>query len=310
MTVVANPIDAVGGSPQYAAQDERAARSVLYGAGSGRVLGARSGLRVGTPAVLSVVGSSWRVAICSGVLDPKVQTFAGPYNWAITAQESGALAAADASNPRIDAVYLRIKDNAIDVGGQATAVVEYKAGTPNASPARPTVMADGSTALTQAHVFGWITVPAAGGGTPTVVQNRRFTASAGGVLPVLDSSDYPTASTELKESGLQLYDIALDTYLKCTGTAWKRIVPQRQLQADTVAVTTNASGNGTITFPTGFQDVPDVVASPATGAGGFSSVIIGTRAATLFTFAARNNAGTGMANANLVVAYHALGSMS
>ncbi|HET6916944.1 MAG TPA: hypothetical protein VFH56_12710 [Acidimicrobiales bacterium] len=163
MATIALPLDAASGSPTFSAQATRQAFSAFLGvAPSGRPLGASSGVRPGTPSsTVTVSGSTWSCAAHSGVLDLESSAVAGPYLYATDGTDTGSITAADATNPRIDVVYVQVKDNVQDSSGSESGLIGYIAGTPAATPVAPTMPAH-SMALAQ------ISVPKAGGGNPSV----------------------------------------------------------------------------------------------------------------------------------------------
>lgn len=166
MATVMLPLDAVSGTPSYSAQQTRQAFSALAGpAPAGRPLGARSGVRLGTPtstATLSGAGSTtWNVAAHAGVLDTQTAAAAGPYFYATDGSDTGAITAANATNPRIDILYMKVNDNIQDGSGLLSGQVLYLAGTAAGSPVQPATPARGMA-------IARINVPTSGGGTPSI----------------------------------------------------------------------------------------------------------------------------------------------
>lgn len=160
------PLDASSGSPVFTAQQTRQALSPLFGAApSGRPLGATSGVRQGTPTTtvfLTGAGSTtWNVAAHSGVLDTQTAAAAGPYGYSTDGTDAGSITAADATNPRVDIVYVRVNDNVQDGSGFTNGEVGYLAGTPAATPSAPATPA-------RAMVLATISVPKVGAGAPAV----------------------------------------------------------------------------------------------------------------------------------------------
>jgi hypothetical protein len=158
------PLDATAGTPAFTAQQTRQALAALFGqAPSGRPLGASSGVRAGTPSTtvfMSGAGSTtWNVAAHAGALDTQTSALAGPYSYATTGGDSGAITAADATNPRVDIVYVKVNDNAQDGSGLTSGTIGYLAGTPAASPSAPATPA-------RAMVLATIAVPKVGAGAP------------------------------------------------------------------------------------------------------------------------------------------------
>lgn len=183
------------------AQQERQARAAGHGGGSGRQLGGRSGFRVGTPStVLTATSTTWTLGPCSAALDPGAQTHQGMYGWSSDANETGAVTAADATNPRKDIVYIQLNDSDMDTSGAKSAPVLYLAGTPGVSPVAPALPA-------RSFLVGTITVPQAGGGSPTVVLNPARYVAAGGLLPVNGTSDRATITTPYVGQEIQRTDL-------------------------------------------------------------------------------------------------------
>jgi hypothetical protein len=91
---------------------------------------------------------------------------------------SGALNAADASNPRTDIVYVQVSDPSEGDGTSVPKVARgYLAGTPSATPATPATPA-------RSFIIAQINVPKAGGGNPTVTWVAPYAVAAGAPLYV------------------------------------------------------------------------------------------------------------------------------
>lgn len=168
MTITVFPVDAVSGSPTYAGQNLRDALSVLCGyAPTSRPLGATSGVRPGTPTnTVTATSTTWTVKPHSGVVDAESAAAAGPYLYASDANTTGSVTAANATNPRIDIIYARVDDPSQGDGSTTPAVsFQYQAGTAAASPTAPSPSV---TPSTRALVLANISVPASGGGSPSV----------------------------------------------------------------------------------------------------------------------------------------------
>lgn len=184
------------------AQQERQARAAGHGGGSGRQLGGRSGFRVGTPStVLAATGTTWTLGPCAAMLDPGATAHQGMYGWSSDANVTGAVTAADATNPRKDIVYIQVNDSSAgDGSGATTAPVLYLAGTPGVTPSAPALPA-------RSFLVGTITVPQAGGGSPTVELNKARYVAAGGVLPVDGSADRATIAAPYLSMDIQRVDL-------------------------------------------------------------------------------------------------------
>jgi len=180
------PIDAVNGGPAEPGRGLRQLQSpFLHGATPARPLGARSGVRPGTGTPATVSSTSWTIGAHAGVLDLEAAAEAGPYTYAIDAAVSGALTAANASNPRTDLLYVQMTDNSEDgttPGQPGKVTVGYLAGVAGATAPVP---ATPPRALALARV----NVPRAGAGAPTVSWVAPSTPAAGGVI------EYPSRAS-------------------------------------------------------------------------------------------------------------------
>lgn len=166
------------------AQQERQAQAATHGGGSGRRLGGRSGFRVDTPStVLTATSTTWTLTPCAAEIDPLATTHQGMYGWATDANVTGTVTAADATYARKDIVYIQVNDSSAgDGSGALTANVLYLAGVASASPVAPTLPA-------RSFLVGTISVPIAGGGSPTVVLNPARYAAAGAPLPTFSDAE-------------------------------------------------------------------------------------------------------------------------
>jgi hypothetical protein len=157
-------LDAASAAPSYNGQGLRTGLSPLAGvAPIARPLGATSGVRPGTPSTtVSVSGTTWSCAAHSGIIDAESSANAGPYLYATDGTDTGTVTAADATNPRVDIVYVQVNDQVQDGSGLESGTVGYAAGTPAASNPQPPTTPPRSLVLAQ------ISVPKSGGGNPTV----------------------------------------------------------------------------------------------------------------------------------------------
>jgi hypothetical protein len=166
------------------AQQFRQGQAATHGGGSGRRLGGRSGFRVDTPSnILTASSTTWTLTPCAAMIDPGASTHQGMYGWSTDANVTGSVTAADVTNPRKDIVYIQINDSSAgDGSGALTANVSYLAGTPAGTPSAPTLPA-------RSFLVGTISIPIAGGGSPTVVRNPAVFVAAGGILPVYSQAE-------------------------------------------------------------------------------------------------------------------------
>jgi hypothetical protein len=189
-------------------------RAPLLGNPTGRVLGARSGWRVGTSSsVVSVTSTTWTLNPCAAMIEPAAMLYQGAYPWVTDAAITGSVTAADATNPRIDILYIQINDSSAgDGSGSLSAPVGYLAGVAAATPVAPTLPP-------RSFLVATINVPKSGGGSPTAVFNAQYFVASGAVLPVMSQAE---------RDGLTPYDgfrvMRMDTparYIQTwNGTAW------------------------------------------------------------------------------------------
>ncbi|WP_378144820.1 hypothetical protein ACFJGV_15185 [Cnuibacter sp. UC19_7] len=177
------PADAVNGAPLYSGRKLRQTQSPLQVMGtSARPLGARTGVRPGTPTnTVTVTSTTWTCKPIAGTADVVAAAEAGPYTFAFDANATGALAAADGSHDRIDIIYIQIDDPAEGDSTSAPAATrKYFAGTPgsSAAPAPP---------VARSFVIAQIAVPRSGGGSPSVTWVAPYTGA--GVVPVRSTTE-------------------------------------------------------------------------------------------------------------------------
>ena len=209
------------------AQQKRQGSAAQYGTGFGRVLGGRSGFRVGTAStVLVATTTTWTLKPCAAMIDPGATTHQGMYGWSTDADVTGPVTAADATYGRKDIVYIQINDSSAgDGSGATTAPVLYLAGTPSASPAAPALPP-------RSFLLGTITVPVAGGGSPTVAVNPARFVAAGGVLPVASLAERPTAPYVGQQVCRLDRDGWVQTYTGMNTTSgWEYQQPSRRVYA-------------------------------------------------------------------------------
>jgi hypothetical protein len=209
MTARVWPVDAVAGAPVYSG---RALRQSLVaplagGASSTRPLGARSGVRPGTPAsTVTATSTTWTCRPHAGVLDVETAAEAGPYGYAIDANVTGSVNAANATNPRIDIIYVQLSDPAESDGSSVPGVlVDYLAGTAASSPSAPAAPA-------RAVAIAQINVPAAGGGSPSVTWVAPYAVAAGGVIPVRSTAELTALNTIATPENPLVANLAGDLY--------------------------------------------------------------------------------------------------
>ncbi|WP_156925881.1 hypothetical protein [Glycomyces arizonensis] len=142
-------------------------------------------------------GMNWTVADIVAV----VQHSTGRMYLVPHATETGPVTAADPSQPRIDALDLRIQDTALDSSGFAQGEVIYTAGVPASIPTEPDPVGNAERLST------WRVEAGAGStGEPTL---PRFTGTRGGLVPVAGEDDYPADGYR----GMPIWDASTETLL-------------------------------------------------------------------------------------------------
>lgn len=182
--------NAVASSPTYNGRMARQINGVGFaGATAARPLGALTGVRPGTPSnTVTVTSSTWTCQPFAGLADVMTAAVSGAYPFAFDAVATGAMTAADASNPRIDIVWVKIVDPE-DGTTTPTATRGYLAGAPLATPVAPAPPAG-------AFTIAQINVPKSGGGSPTVTWVAPYTFTAGGTGRVNTFNQLPASATQ------------------------------------------------------------------------------------------------------------------
>lgn len=204
-------INASAGSPAYNAQQFRESMAGLITPGAAG-LQVAPGVRPGTGLAVSVVTSTITVTPGCAVVQGASSAVQGPYLAALDANWTQALTAADATNPRVDLVYLRVRDTDADGSGQRDCAPVYVAGTPAGSPVTPSIPG-GTTGI----ILATISVPKVGAGSPTVsTATRQITVASGGIFPAATAPASPYTG-QYWDDGTQLR--------RWNGSAWQTYGP-------------------------------------------------------------------------------------
>lgn len=205
-------------------------------------LGARTGILPGSNG-FNVTVSGTTITVGTG-LTTLYYAGQGAYRIAFTSAATLTLDPAHATLPRVDLVYLRVWDNVIDGSGQGKADVVYLPGTASSSPSAPTPV--GSVIYMRlAH----ITVPASGGGAPTVNNTvKPTTVAAGGILPGSSAPSTPYVGQYWDDgSDLRRWNgSSWDTYQKVETVGWTQ--PSLASNYTTGDLTTNGNLNGPLRY--------------------------------------------------------------
>lgn len=205
MSGIALPIDAVSGAPAFPAAQNRVADAALAAGRTDRALGAVSGFRPGgEPAVSITSARVWTATPSNGIIDPGTAPTVGPYRFAFIANETGTLAAADATFDRIDRLDIQVPDDPAGASPLA-AVYVVTTGVAQSSPQVP-------AAPPRSFPVGTFSVPHTG--NPSFSATYPRTAAAGGVIPV--RAGVRPVSPYV---GMYIDDAALGL-LRWNGTVW------------------------------------------------------------------------------------------
>jgi len=208
----------------------------------GTALGSRPGIRPGDIGLaVSLAGTTVNVTAGTAALYRSGQ---GVYRAQLAATSPGTLAAANATFARIDLVYLRVWDTAVDSSGLRKADTVLLTGTPSGSPAIP------SPGATEIYIpLATINVPNTGGGgtgAATVSTTiRQVTVAPGGILPVTSAADIAIAGTY---TGQARYNTVRACPEYWSGSAWLAQGDSATFVPTFTAISGGASvGNGTLT---------------------------------------------------------------
>jgi hypothetical protein len=168
------PVNAVSGAPSYTGRMLRQTTVAPFTAmgSAARPLGAKSGIRPGTPSsIVAVTSTTWTVQPFAGVLDGEAAAIAGPYGYSFDTAQTGSVTAAG-SSARKDRLDVQVSDPAESDGSSVPAIkIVYTQGaaTGGAVPAAPA----------RSHALCVINVPASGGGSPTVTWAPEWSGDPG-----------------------------------------------------------------------------------------------------------------------------------
>lgn len=231
-------VDAVSGAPSYTGRALRQLDAVaMAGATAARPLGGVSGVRPGTSAsTVAATSTTWTCGPFAGQIDAETAAEAGPYRFAFDAAATGAITAANASNPRIDIIYVEIDDPAESDGSTVPAATrKYLAGTAAASPTAPATPA-------QSMVIAQINVPKSGGSAPTVTWVAPYAGASGAISYVNTATQLPASANT--GDRMQAYDTGI--IHRFNGAAWKA------WESDWISWTpTLSAGSGSFTVGNG-----------------------------------------------------------
>jgi len=162
------------GVPAVTARQLRQLHSPFVAMGStARPLGAKSGLRVGTPSTcVSITGSGpygWSVVGIAGLLDGEANAAAGAYLYSFDTAQTGSIVASGAA-ARVDMLSVQVSDSDEgDSSGTKAVQIVYTQGA--ATGGQP------PTAPARSHRIGYINVPTSG--APTFTFAPEWAGDAG-----------------------------------------------------------------------------------------------------------------------------------
>lgn len=270
----ANPVD---GSPQYSAIDDRRMHSVLLGgATAARPLGARSGVRPGTPSTtVAVSGGYWTVRPHAGCMDI-AGAANGAYQYATDAETAPVLIpSAHASWARVDAVYARLDDPGNGDGTTTPQLVYgYEPGTPASSnPLPPTVW----TGVSRSMLLAYVDVPAASAGGTSAASVRwvaPYSFAAGAIISVRNQAERDLITWGTAENPATVWRADLFRHERNAGGGWRTMTPAGAIFAGTT------DSNGIVLIPHGLGYAPSkisvAIAGTALGSGSDTISILAT----------------------------------
>jgi hypothetical protein len=218
--------------------------------------------RAGVVSGLSVTQSGVGVSVAPGcaVVTPR-DSNNGSYWVSLGNVERLPLQAHHQTYDRVDLIVIRVYDSSVDSSGKYVAAAEVVAGTPAPSPVTPSTP---SGALLLATVY------TSNNGTISIGDNREYTSTVGGVIPI--SSSFPSGAAVRPGQMVFLRD-RRELYV-WSGSAWEKVSQQGGLPkvpamaSGTVTVGTGGSQTAVVQFPYGrFSSTPIVVACINSGSG-------------------------------------------
>lgn len=200
-------------SPEYTGEALRTALAGLLVPENGSSSVARSGALSADAMRITSSG----IALRANAGQYAIGTAKGVYIMGLNSQVAvDSINPADATNPRIDRVVLRVDDPSNSGMTSRIGTIEYLPGTPAASPTMPT---PAGTAVWE-HLAR-IDVPRSGAGAPVVTDGRVFTAATGGVVPIRSSSEITGVNNV---DGQLVYDMQADRLMVRQASSWRRVV--------------------------------------------------------------------------------------
>jgi hypothetical protein len=225
LTAIRLPAWLNAGSVSYSAENDRLTQAADWFPGGATKLDVRSGVVPGQGTSGMVTGAlnvtaqgtpnmSVQVFAGQAVIQGTVTQTQGAYVCTSDSTQTLAIAAANATNPRIDLVVVTVEDAQYS-GAANDALLQVITGTPAASPAAPALPSN-SIALAQVLVPASATSIVSG----NITDQRTWTVSRGGILPCLS-----TARPASPYGGMSIYetDTSISRIWDATLAAWVQI---------------------------------------------------------------------------------------
>lgn len=205
-------------SVSYPAENDRLSEAASLAPG-GATLSARTGVFPATGTSLTVAAQStpdMSVQVQAGqcAIQGTATTTQGVYICTSDATQTLAIAAANATNPRIDIVCVTVED-AQYAGSNNDAILQVITGVPAATPAAPVTPAN-SIVLAQISVAANATSIVNG----NITDKRTFTVARGGTIPCLS-----TARPSNPYAGMSIFETDTKLVARYDGTAWTYVSP-------------------------------------------------------------------------------------
>lgn len=161
------------------------------------------------------------------------------------------VAAAPASNSRIDVIWVKHNDNTTG-DGDSLPTAGVTTGTAAASPTKPAIPT-GALELATLRIYAGTT--ATNGGANVLTNTYQMTSSRGGVVPFRTKTDLDLWTTAV--AGQLALDLATGIYYRRSGGAWALLNVPFKMASGRAAIA--ATGVTVVNLPAGFLVAPNVI---------------------------------------------------
>jgi len=211
----------------------------VYNAGTASANQVPSGVFPGMGGMQVIASSGMNVSVNAGYccVANSSSSLQGGYVFGLMTSQALTVAAADTTNPRIDAVVAYVND----LGTSSSAsYVEIVTGTPAASPSEPSLPSNSLLLATVAVAAKVTSILSA-----NITDQRAFVVAPGGILPIQNAAAAPAVP-----ASQFMYNLATGALVQGTGTAGSVATPSTlkwtpQLSVVTSSVTASSGGAAT-----------------------------------------------------------------